>query len=194
MKTKSADLQGGDEVDMFGLDEFGAPSGLGQKWGAAIGVGLQAGGAWAVRSLMPSMRGKSELIGAVAGVAGGAIMMAKTSTRAAGWTALTASLIGGGIRVLEQLFSDAPPISFEGVVVTPTQTMQGVVVSPTQTLGLTTFAPTQAFQGARPQLVGARPQLVGAMGERAQQVVLNGGPAVSGLAGRYGATLFGGGN
>ncbi len=59
-----------------------------------------------------------------------------------------------------------------------------------------TIEPTVAFAGNNPQLVGP-PQLVGAnhggigSNPAAQQVRLNDGPNISGLAGAYGATLFG---
>jgi hypothetical protein len=98
--------------------------------------------------------------------------------------------------VLEQLFSSQPPVSLDGVVVTPTQTLRGTVVNRTQVLqgrgglGLTTVSPTQAFNGAKPQLQGL-PQLAGGLGARAEQVRLNGGPQISGLASHYGANLFG---
>lgn len=192
-------LGASDDVDMFGLNEFGE---VADVVGAAVGSAAQTLGAIAVRKLVPSMRKHSEMIGGLVGMAAGGAMMLRATTRQAGKAAMIVAGVSGGLRVLEQLvFADSAP-KLEGVEIEKIPTLGGVVfenmpvLQGNSGLGLTTMQQTPTLSGAMPTLVGANmPQLVGtSFGERAQQVEMNGGPQISGLSSFYGATLFGPGN
>lgn len=107
-----ADLGSYDEVSMFGLDEFGAPVGIGPLYGAVIGVGAGTLTAIGVRSLT-SYGAHSELIGLGVGVAAGAIMVAASeSTRHAGWVAMAAAALNNGLRAVEQYFRQGSVMGF----------------------------------------------------------------------------------
>ena len=160
-------------VDLFGLDEFGQATGLSPLWGAVAGAGFQSAGAIAWRAYKNDKDDAyADLVGAGAGALAGGVMMAFEGTRHAGWTAVAVSLVAGLSRYAETKLMEAPAGATAGYGL-PT-------IEPQYALGLPTIEPTQAFGNAdMPQLVGNQPELVG-------------GPAVSGLAQHYGATLFGG--
>lgn len=170
--------------DFYGWGDFGDGD-MAEVYGALAGGGLST--AVAVGSRMfgnDVMKKYSEGIGAAAGVLAGAAMYFGTNHKTAGKTAAVVALVTGGLRQLEAAISG--PVTFGLPTIAPTVAWKG--------FGLPSVENTVAFGGA-PQLVGP-PQLVGAdhgVGSTpgAQQVRLNGGPSISGLAGAYGATLFG---
>ena len=113
MKTKQDDLAGADlgkydDVDIFGLDEFGEATGLPAIYGAAIGSGVGTIAAIAVRSLNSTQKlsGYSELIGLGAGVAAGAAMVfwPGQHLRHAGWVAIASATLNNGLRAAEAYF------------------------------------------------------------------------------------------
>jgi hypothetical protein len=93
-----------DDVDLFGLDEFGAPVGLAPLYGAMIGTGAGTLAAIGVRSMKPEWGGKSELIGLAAGVLAGGLMVAFPGTRHAGWVAMASAGLNNGLRAVEQYY------------------------------------------------------------------------------------------
>lgn len=93
-----------DGVDLFGLDEFGAPVGLAPLYGAMIGTGAGTLTAIGVRSMKPEWGDKSELIGLAAGVLTGGIMLAFPGTRHAGWVAMASAGLNNGLRAVEQYY------------------------------------------------------------------------------------------
>jgi hypothetical protein len=181
-----------DGVDFFGLDEFGMPAGMNPLWGALAGAGIQSGTAIAVRAFT-DMDDWSEAIGAGAGIAAGGVMAIFSGTRAAGWTAMAVSLVSGGLRTLEKLFSDKEKakstVAGYGIpVVDRAFPVNGLGQIDVRPLGIATVEPGMMpgqMSGADAQLLGANPQLLGANPQ------LLGGPAISGLGAHYGATIFG---
>jgi len=201
-------------VDLFGLDEFGNPTGMDQIWGAVIGGGLGTGTAIAVRALAGEpAAGKfdwkkySEGVGFLVGGAASGLMMAFEGTRAAGTAGLAVAFLTNGLRQLESLFSEKSA----GLGAATIERLNGVVMerlSPgTRNVGLgipsaqyvpeaygtipgvygTPVAGTQISTGQPPVDLMAPQNLP----QSAYQVELMGGPALSGLGMHYGATLFG---
>ncbi len=118
------------EVDMFGLDEFGQPTGLNPMWGAIIGGGIGTGTAIAVRSMAknsPTLQKYSEGVGLLTGAVAGGVMMAFPGSRAAGWSALATAFVTNGLRQLEAMFMGAPATAgYGGVVVDPQYLVNGL--------------------------------------------------------------------
>jgi len=109
---KSSDLNGisdisdvGD-VDMFGLDAFGNPVGLGAAWGAMVGGGLGTVTSIGIRSMAasPGLYKWSEGIGFASGALAGGVMMAFDASRHSGLAAIATALATNGLRQIEALF------------------------------------------------------------------------------------------
>lgn len=164
-------------VDLFGLDEFGAPAGLNPLWGAVIGSGLGTLGAIGTRQFTRFGR-HSELVGLAAGALSSGAMLFFEGTRDAGWTGLASSLLNNGLRQLELMFF-VPELQAG---------TQGVEIEPTQALGIATVSPSQALLGEgdsdMPQLVGAN------LAQANDHVQLVGGPGLAQHAGHWGATVI----
>jgi len=186
MKDKNQAVLGAadeyDDVDAFGLDEFGQPRGLNPLWGAVAGSGLGTVAAMGLRRFGgPTMAKHAEGIGfgVAAAAAGG--MIAFKGSRAAGWTALAAAFLNNGLRAVEQYFLRDETAGWGGVVVSPTTSFQGYGGG----MGLVEVQPTTSFSDAQlPQLVGASLQ------QASDHVQLVGGPALNAHSGHWGATLF----
>lgn len=177
--TNLGGLGGNDDygdVDLFGLDEFGAPVGLNPVWGAMTGGAVSTGAAIAVRQWLPEYHGWSEGIGAAAGVLAGAVMAFFPGTRAAGWTGMAVAVTTAGLRQAEKLLvGDA--VDYYGLPSVSTPYYAGVEIEP---LGIATTEDAMTA-GADAQLLGQSPaQLVGA------ENML--------LARHFGATVFGSNN
>lgn len=174
-----------DDVDAFGLDEFGAPAGLNPMWGAAIGSGLGTVAAIGLRQTDPTgfMARHAEALGfGAAAVASGAMIFFPGS-RAAGWTGLAAAFLNNGLRALEQYVLKG---GLSGVVIEPTTAFAG-----RGGLGMVDIERTTAFRGGATGLGRGSelPQLVGATLQSASDhVQLVGGPALNRFAGHWGAT------
>jgi hypothetical protein len=178
-------------VDLFGLDEFGMPVGLGSTWGAVIGAAVQSSSAAAIRHFANKHK-YSEMYGALAGVAvGGAMFAMGEKARYAGITAGLVALVNGGIRTVEKMLVTKEKVADVTKENTTAAGMGLVEVSPHPTIGLPTIEPTASIGG-----LGMPPQLVGAgdygMGQNpaAQQAELV-GPGFSGLSSHFGHTIFG---
>lgn len=161
--------RGYDDVDIFGLDEFGDPSGLGALYGAMVGAGVGTVASIGVRSFKPAWAASSELIGLGAGLAAGGAMVAFPSTRHAGWVAMAAAVLNNGLRAAENYFKDS----------TPTAGLRGREIEYLSGGGL----------GRGLGMIQAEPLQGAAMGGPGQ-VALLGGPQVSPMAARYGATYM----
>ena len=200
------------EVDLFGLDEFGQPTGN-QMVGAAVGAGVQSLAAVTLKHTQagrPTVYKYAEGIGALVGALAGGAMIAIPSQRGAGWTAVTTSLVSGAVRQVSAMVAKHRTAA-ENAGAQAADAGGG-----TAGWGLPTIEPTVAFRGAGLGLptieqqalvpgsaglsdagVGMPPQLQNAgdygMGQNpgAQQAQLV-GPGFSGLGAHYGATLFGG--
>jgi hypothetical protein len=170
-----------EDIDAFGLDQFGQARGLNPLWGAAAGSGLGTVVSLGLKKFgSPTMLKHSEAIGFLAGAAAGGAMIAMKNTRAAGWTALAAAFLNNGLRALDTYVREGFDGSMDGVVISPTTAFSG-----RGGLGLVEISPTTAFSDAQmPQLVGASLQAA------SDHVQLVGGPALSDLASHYGATHF----
>jgi hypothetical protein len=178
--------------DLFGLGGFGAGM-MDDMLGSVVGGGVSTVAAIGARMASgdPTVQKYSEGIGAAVGVAAGAAMYFGTSRKSAGLTAMVTAAVTGGLRQLERLLASPAVAGFGLPTIAPTVAFAG------SNFGIATIDPTVAFAGFgnSPQLVGP-PQLVGAdagvLGTPgAQQLPALQGPAISGLAGAYGATLFG---
>jgi hypothetical protein len=178
-------------VDLFGLDEFGQPVGPYPAVGAALGTAIQTGAAIAVRRFTKKDKW-SEGIGGAVGVVAGAGMLMLPKMRAMGWTAIAASLVGGGLRQLEVVMSKQEGAKQDAAAaaktVDETNGMGLVEIEPTAALGLPTIEPTEML-GMPPQLVGAGDYGL-SQNPAAQQAQLV-GPGVSGLGSHFGSTIFG---
>jgi hypothetical protein len=174
-----------DDVDAFGLDEFGQPRGLNPLWGAVAGSGLGTVAAMGLRRWGSGRMAKyAEPIGFGLAAATAGTMIAFKGSRAAGWTALAAAFLNNGLRSVEEMMAGRfdGVAGWGGVVVNPTTSFQGYGGG----MGLVEVQPTTSFQDA------ALPQLVGASLQSASDhVQLVGGPALNAFSGHWGATLFG---
>jgi hypothetical protein len=185
-------------VDLFGLDEFGQPVGPYPAVGAALGTFVQTGAAMAVRRFT-KMDKWSEGIGGAVGVAAGAGMLMLPQMRAMGWTAIAASLVGGGLRQLEVLMSKQEKAKQEGAAAAKETEAAAATTAETHGWGLPTVEPTQmlGYPTVEPtQMLGMPPQLVGAgdyglsQNPAAAQAQLV-GAGISGLGSHFGSTIFG---
>ncbi len=205
-----------DDADMFGLDEYGQPTGLNPNWGAlgVTGAGTLTTLAVQQFSTSPKMQRASEAIGlGVATAAAGALMVSK-KTRAAGWAGLFAAIASHGPRLVADYLSkanDAAVSARAGYVtakkaggVAPAAPVQGhfaggrslmgvevqeiPAFSGNPGLGLVMPEATRALGNApHPEL----PQLVGTHLSQAQrEVSLLGGPTLMSIAGHFGSTHF----
>lgn len=173
------------EVDLFGLDEFGAPVGLNPLWGGLAGGVVSTGTAMAVRAFT-DMDSWAEGIGAGVGLLTGGIMAFFPGSRAAGWTAIATSLATAGLRQLEALAKQAAAAPSAGMGIyelAPGYPVAGVTVEPlTGGLGIHQIEKSAAVAGLGAQMPA---ELVGNLGQQ-------GAPAeLLGLGSHFGSTLFG---
>jgi len=189
-------------VDMFGLDEFGAPTG--PSWGAfggALGGGLLASGtAVLVQEFLTGWEKWAEGIGLLVGSATGAVLaFASENTRGMGYACIASAMAATLPRQIQHLMSKKQQMldmaAKQGLSLDTTG--KGVVVTPLPaetTTGWGRQAVEQLRGQAVEQLNGA-PLAAGsgalARHAAASQVVANGGPQISGLAAHFGATVFG---
>ena len=154
------------EVNFFGLDEFGQPSGLNPVWGALIGTGVANATPFAIRMASddPEVIRWDEVAGLGAGVLASGAMLAFRGTRAAGWASLFGTLASTGLRALEKaLMSDEKALivaaSYMSKKPAAKTGTDGVEVSQIPTLNGTVVQQTPALLGNAPTLP---PQLLGA--------------------------------
>lgn len=186
-KNQSMDISLGDadsfdDVDAFGLDQLGAPSGLNPLWGAVAGSGLGTVASMGLRRFgSGGMAKHAEALGFLAGAAASGAMIMMRRTRAAGWTGLAAAFLNNGLRALEQYATGG----FSGVVIDPITAFSG------SGMGIVDVSPTTAFSGPTGGMGAQLPQLVGATLQSASEhVQLVGGPPLSDVASHWGHTHF----
>lgn len=175
-------------VDMFGLDEYGQPHGLGALWGAAIGGGVATAASIATRALWKSPSGFkwSEGIGFAAGALAGGVMMAFPNSRHAGLTAILTSFVTSGLRQVEVLLM-APKAAGWGMV-----TADRIPhVFSTGGLGLATLAPSPTVYGLQGDLGQQQAVNLVGLGADPAQLVGQAGLSHQMLAAHYGAAITG---
>lgn len=180
------------EVNLFGLNEFGAAEGTYAAVGSAVGAFAQGILAAQIRSRVDnvSVKENAEVYGAAAAAALSAAGLLSPKTRNAAWAGIGAALGAGLAQVVNKMMAAK---SLSGVEIDQIPTLRGVTIDPIPTLrgsglGLTTMQAVPTLNGAMPQLVGS----AGHMGAtRQQQATLVGAPTLNGMASAFGATLFG---
>jgi hypothetical protein len=192
------------QVDLFGLDEFGQNPGKDAIWGAAIGAGLGTGTAIALRAFTKNstLHKYSEGIGFLVGGGVSGAMAAMEKTRYAGWVGLMTAFLSNGLRQAETLLFPSDGAAQIAVLQKQIAAMIAAGAKlPVDGWGvaLPEFAAPVVEMGA-PVIemggyLGATPPVNlmgnGGLGAGAADVQIQGGPAISGLASHFGATLFG---
>lgn len=111
------------DVDMFGLDEFGAPTSS-ELIGSIVGTGTATLASILVRQVAKpgsTMTKYSEGIGGLVGAVAGGIMYAVGgNARAMAIPAIANALVGNGLRQIEQMFLAPKAGEMNGVVIDPT--------------------------------------------------------------------------
>lgn len=146
---------GSDDVDMFGLDEFGMPAGGDAMWGAMIGGGISTGAAIITRAVTKptsKIHQYSEAIGLLGGAVAAGAMMAFPGTRHMGWAALATSFVTNGLRQIEASFFPAHLTIGEAQAVaaaaaaSPTGTAPVAAATTSQGWGATVIDPTAVIR------------------------------------------------
>jgi len=154
--------RGYDDVDIFGLNEYGEPGGLSAIYGALVGVGVGTLGSIAANSFGgTSLAPHRELVGLGAGVVAGGIMAVFPSTRHAGWVAMAAAAVGNGLRAVEHYFGSTTVAGYG---------MPSMQSYPRMSAGLGIVQANQMNGMGSPKLMGP--------------------PAISPIAGRWGASAM----
>jgi len=190
------------KVDLLGLNQFGQPVGLNPLWGVTIGGGVS----FTTSTILARMgsakaAAHSDLIGFLAGLATGGVMMTMPSTRHAAWGAFAGAFFTSGLKWLSGVLFGAPKEAAQtnGVglpMISPLNGLGMPMIQPLNGagLGLPAVSTTPTPQGTIPGVAG--PQVSGGVGTPPPVNLLGqrlgaGGPQVSGLSARYGATLLG---
>jgi hypothetical protein len=184
-------------VDLFGLDEFGQPVGGLSVYGGLIGGVTQTAASMLFRRVTTNatMNKFSEGLGGVVGAALGAgLWFMGPDYRAAAFSAGLTALVTGALRQAEVSLLPVPTAAAGAWGMTsidPQYMVPGSGGMSGYSLGLATVEPSASLRGLQgpPQLVGAGNYGLGD-NPGAQQVQLQGGPAISGLGAHFGATLF----
>ena len=187
------------DVDLLGLNKFGENPGMNPLWGIAIG-----GSASAITSTALSRMGSgaaarhADLIGFLAGLATGGVMYSMKSTRHAALGAFAGAFFAAGLKWLGGILLGSPaakPVAGMGLPMV--QPLNGLGLPMMQALngqmGLPSISNTIPPQGAIPGVAG--PQVSGHFGSSPPVNLLGqqmsaGGPQISGLSARYGASLL----
>lgn len=189
-------------VDLLGLNNFGEPVGMSPLWGMAIGGGT-AGATSMLLAKMGKAPARADLLGFVAGLATGGIMYSMKATRHAAFGAFAGAFFASGLRWIGRaLFGDASaPVAGRGVGLPAINALNGQMGLPSISalngqMGMASISNTSHPYGTIPGVAG--PQMSGHMGAPPVSLLGQrlgaGGPQVSGLSARYGATLLGGRN
>lgn len=187
-------------VDLLGLNSFGEPVGMNPLWGVTIGGGTS----FATSSILSRMgSGKAaahaDLIGFLAGLATGGVMYSMKSTRHAAFGAFAGAFFASGLKWLGGVLFGAPTTkAVAGVGLPMVNALNGLGLPMVQALngqiGMPAISNQSIPQGTIPGVAG--PQVSGGVGtppiNLLGQRLGAGGPQVSGLSARYGATLLGG--
>ncbi len=200
-------------VDLLGLNEFGENPGMNPLYGVLIGGGVSAVTSMALSkgNQASAATQNADLIGFLAGLASGGALFAMKSTRHAAWGAFAGAFLASGLKWLEgALFgsSAAPgaPVAGRGMGLPMINALNGQMGLPMISalngggqMGLPSVSSTPHPQGTIPGVAGPQVSGFGAArggGARPPVNLLGhqlsaGGPNISGLSARYGATLYG---
>jgi hypothetical protein len=196
-------------VDLLGLNEFGENPGMNPLYGMLIGGGVSSVTSMALSRGTPGSAAQqnADLIGFLVGLASGGALWAMKSTRHASWGAFAGAFLASGLKWLEGvLFApSAPAQPVKGMGMPMINALNGQMGLPQISalnggqFGLPSVSATSHPQGTIPGVAG--PQVSGfgaARGGGARppvnllgQQLAAGGPNISGLSARYGATLYG---
>ncbi len=185
-------------VDLLGLNSFGEPVGMNPLWGVTIGGGTS----FATSMILSRTSGKAaqhaDLIGFLAGLATGGVMYSMKATRHAAFGAFAGAFFAAGLKWLGGVLFGSSPKTVAGMGLPMINALNGgrlglpMINALNGQMGLPSMANVVSPQGTIPGVAG--PQMSGGvgnppismMGHRMQA----GGPQVSGLSARYGATLL----
>lgn len=169
MTVKENDLGGDlgksyDDVDIFGLDEFGdvGQGQWGPLYGAMIGTGVGTLTAIGVRSFKGGPGGwgqYSEAIGLLAGVVAGGAMLLYQPTRHAGWVAMASAALNNGLRAVEQYMKQGTsehPLGYAQVQTTRRVGPNALGMADIQNLGR-----PRRLAGPQASLMGPQASLLG---------------------------------
>jgi hypothetical protein len=184
-------------VDLLGLNSFGENPGMNPMWGIAIGGGVASVTSMALART--SKAAHSDLIGFLAGLASGGVMWSMKATRHAAFGAFAGAFFASGMKWLERTLFGAPAPLKGGVGYPQINALNGnlgmaQINALNGQMGYPAMSATPHPQGTIPGVAG--PQMSGGVGTTPVsllgQRMSAGGPQVSGLSARYGATLLGG--
>jgi hypothetical protein len=200
-------------VDLLGLNQFGENPGMNPLYGVLIGGGVAGGTSLLLSRGAPTSTAtqNADLIGFLVGLASGGALYAMKSTRHAAFGALAGAFLASGLKWLEgALFGPSAPAGApvsgrgRGMGLPQINALNGGFGLPQISalnggFGLPTATNLPQSQGTIPGVAG--PQVSGfgaARGGGARppvnllgQQLAAGGPNISGLSARYGATLYG---
>jgi hypothetical protein len=191
-------------VDLLGLNAMGNPVGLNSMWGILIGGGVSNFTSMALSRTSGKSAAHADLLGFLAGAAvGGTLMGLGKNTRGAGAATIATAFITSGMRWLENvLFGQSQATTAKAVAgmgLPSIQALNGLGLPSIQALnggmGMASIAPRNPPHGTIPGVAGLQVSGVG-MGDPPVSLLgqqsHGGGPTISGLSARYGATLLGG--
>jgi hypothetical protein len=187
-------------VDLLGLNAMGNPVGLNSMWGILIGGGVSNFTSMALARTSGKAAAHADLLGFLAGAAvGGTLMGLGKNTRGAGAATIATAFITSGMKWLERVLFGAPS-GVAGMGLPSIQALNGQMGLPSiqalnGQMGMASLAPRNPPHGTIPGVAGLQVSGVG-MGSPPVSLLgqqsHGGGPTISGLSARYGATLLGG--
>jgi len=188
-------------VDLLGLNSLGENPGMNPIWGMVIGGGVSGITSTALARTGTKAGRHANLIGFIAGIATGGVMWSMKATRHAAFGAFAGAFFAAGLKWLEGILVGPPAVAAgtQGVGLPMIQPLNGGLGLPMiQALngqfGLPSASNVVSPQGTIPGVAG--PQVAGNFGAGLPPVNLlghqmsAGGPQISGLSARYGATLM----
>lgn len=205
-------------VDLLGLNQMGNNPGMNPIWGTLIGGGTAGVTSMIVGHTMTGKaQANRDLIGLGAGLGVSALLYAMKSTRHAAIGSAVGAFLAAGLSYLERTLlgtvqlpaataaaastvAAAAGAGTSGMGIATTRALNGLGISTTRALnglGIATTAQRTPPVGTIPGVAGLRlgngqppVPLLGPQTPAGAQVRLMGGPAIHGIAGRYGATHF----
>ncbi len=191
-----ASLRG--NVDLLGLNSFGQPVGMNPLWGVGIGGGTSFATSMILSRTSGKMAAHADLIGFLAGLATGGVMYSMKSTRHAAFGAMFGAFFASGLKWLGGVLFGSPAKTVAGMGYPMVNALNGLglpMVNALNGMGLPAISREPIPAGTIPGVAG--PQMSGGIGSPPPVNLLGqrlgaGGPQVSGLSARYGATLLGG--
>jgi hypothetical protein len=189
-------------VDLLGLNSFGENRGMNPLWGIAVGGGVSSVTQMVLARGSGKAATQADLIGFLAGLGAGGVMWSMKSTRHAAFGAFAGAFFASGMKWLERvLFGSAASKPVAGVGYPAINALNGLGYPAINALngggggmGYPAISRESIPAGTIPGVAG--PQMSGGIGQPPVSLLGQrlgaGGPQVSGLSARYGATLMGG--